>query len=221
MAYILRPGIRFCEASGRLVFLDLPRDRYLCLDQGVEQRLRQTVLSGSSCERDPMLDGLVRGGLLEQSERPAAPTQPPSLPEANISLMDVAGGARPPLPAIVRAGVAVVRARASLRRRGMAATIAQAAGQRARAGPGCENTAAIGRVAAAFARADRYLSPLDQCLPRSLALAATLARRGLAGRLVIGVRLRPFLAHSWVQTGRAVLNDRPDIVRTFVPILVI
>ena len=79
----------------------------------------------------------------------------------------------------------------------------------------------IGRVAAAFARADRYLSPLDQCLPRSLALAEALAGLRLAGRLVVGVRLRPFLAHSWVQTDRVVLNDRPDIVRTFVPLLVI
>jgi hypothetical protein len=77
------------------------------------------------------------------------------------------------------------------------------------------------RIARAFMRADLVLSPLDQCLPRSIALASTLARRGISASLVIGVRLRPFLAHSWVQSGTLLLNDRPDVVCTFVPILVV
>jgi hypothetical protein len=39
--------------------------------------------------------------------------------------------------------------------------------------------------------------------------------------LVIAVSLRPFLAHSWVQQGDVLLNERVDVARTFTPILVI
>jgi hypothetical protein len=163
----------------------------------------------------------VLRGIVERSDRPAILAPPPSLPEANGSLLDFAGGARPGPLDVARAGAAVIRARSSLRRRGIAATIEAAARRRATSGPGACDMNRIGRVAAAFARADLYLSPLDRCLPRSLALARALARRRLSGRLVIGVRLRPFLAHSWVQTGTVALNDRPDVVRTFVPLLVI
>ena len=221
MAYALRTGVHFCEASGRLVFLDVPRDRYFCLEEAVERRLRQTVLSNASPDEDATLDGLVRQGILERSGRRAAPAAPPSLPHANASLLDCSRSAKPGLPEVARAGVRIILTRSLLRRRGFAAAIEATARRRARAGSGERDMDGIGRVTAAFARADRYLSPLDQCLPRSLALAGALAGLRLAGRLVLGIRLRPFLAHSWVQTDRVVLNDRPDIVRTFVPMLVI
>jgi len=221
MAYALRPGIRFCEASGRLVFLDLPGDRYFCLDEAVERRLRQTVLSDSPPHEDALLDRLVHRGILQWSDRPAAPAGPPALPGASTSLLDFAGAGRPPLSDVARAGAGIIRARSSLRRRGMAVAVEAVARRRASSGSGNRDLVAIGRIAAAFARADLYLSPLDQCLPRSLALARALATRRLAGRLVVGVQLRPFLAHSWVQTDAVVLNDRPDVVRTFVPLLVI
>jgi len=45
--------------------------------------------------------------------------------------------------------------------------------------------------------------------------------RGLAADLVVGVRLNPFAAHSWVQAGSHVLNDRMDSVRTYTPVLVL
>ena len=38
---------------------------------------------------------------------------------------------------------------------------------------------------------------------------------------VIGVSLYPFAAHSWVQCGTALVNDRLDRVRHFTPILTI
>src|SRR3546814_15197290 len=57
-------------------------------------------------------------------------------------------------------------------------------------------------TAAAFVRAWRYRNATDQCLVRSIAMRAMLARRGLGSDLVIGVML-PFSAHFWLPVGRS------------------
>jgi len=59
------------------------------------------------------------------------------------------------------------------------------------------------------------------CLHDSLALVAFLAAEGAFPRWVIGVKTRPFGAHSWVQMGTTVLNDQHEMVRQFRPILVV
>lgn len=73
----------------------------------------------------------------------------------------------------------------------------------------------------AFSAADRILSPHDRCLPRSMALARTLAGAGHSASLVLGVRVNPFAAHAWVQMGDAVIGDDLDRVRAYRPILVL
>jgi hypothetical protein len=48
----------------------------------------------------------------------------------------------------------------------------------------------------------RFLPGDTRCLRRSLVLLQLLARRGIAARLVIGVRTGPdFLGHAWVECG--------------------
>lgn len=61
----------------------------------------------------------------------------------------------------------------------------------------------------------------DKCLHDSLALVGFLASEGAFPRWVIGVKTRPFGAHSWVQSGGTVLNDQHENVRRFRPILVV
>ena len=61
----------------------------------------------------------------------------------------------------------------------------------------------------------------DRCLHDSLSLVVFLAFKGLSASWVIGVRTRPFGAHSWVQSGSLVLNDQHEQVRAFRPILVV
>jgi hypothetical protein len=38
---------------------------------------------------------------------------------------------------------------------------------------------------------------------------------------VIGVKLRPFAAHSWVQSGPWLVNDRIDMIRAYTPIMAV
>jgi hypothetical protein len=78
----------------------------------------------------------------------------------------------------------------------------------------------LASVEASFALVDRLLRSHAQCLPRSLVLHRHLSVRSHHPSLCIGVRLRPFAAHAWVQVGAYVVCDRLDVVRTFTPILI-
>lgn len=64
-------------------------------------------------------------------------------------------------------------------------------------------------------------SARDRCLHDSLSLIRFLGAQGLFPQWIIGVRTRPFAAHSWVQSGNLVLNDLHEHVRAFRPILVV
>jgi hypothetical protein len=77
------------------------------------------------------------------------------------------------------------------------------------------------REVQAFERARLLRSAAGRCLPRSIALALCLARRRCRAHLVLGVKLAPFAAHSWVQVQDAVLGDELEEVLRYTPILVV
>lgn len=56
---------------------------------------------------------------------------------------------------------------------------------------------------------------LSRCLPHALLLRSYLRIGGHRSMLVIGVRLFPFEAHSWVQAGDVVLTDDLDLVAAY------
>jgi hypothetical protein len=211
MPYLLPNQVSFCEVSGRLIFLDLLHDRYFCLRPAAEAAFRNKLPIGSEQQTDEAFRAV--------DDRPVA-LLARTVPTATRSVLDQPAIARPGWAEVACACAALLAARASLRRRGLAATVSRMREIMAARSNSIQASTSE-RIARAFMRADLVLSPLDQCLPRSIALASTLARRGISASLVIGVRLRPFLAHSWVQSGTLLLNDRPDVVCTFVPILVV
>ena len=53
------------------------------------------------------------------------------------------------------------------------------------------------------------------CLQRSSVLVRMMRQKGIAARLVIGVRQLPFRSHAWVEVDGAVVNDRPHLCATF------
>jgi len=69
-----------------------------------------------------------------------------------------------------------------------------------------------------------YCRPLmftsrDRCLLDALTLMYFLIGRGIRATWVFGVRLEPFRAHCWVQHDNIVLNDTPEHVAAFTPIM--
>jgi hypothetical protein len=76
-------------------------------------------------------------------------------------------------------------------------------------------------------RARRFLAarPLlpfkPNCLLDSLALLSWLGWTRRGAMLVFGVKLEPFAAHCWIQTGSLILNDSVDNVERFGPVRVL
>jgi hypothetical protein len=66
-----------------------------------------------------------------------------------------------------------------------------------------------------FQRMRPFIPWLSRCLPHALLLRAYLRRTGCPSTLVIGVRIFPFEAHSWVQAGDTVLNDDVERVAAY------
>ena len=221
MFYALRDGVTFCETGGRFLFLDVPRDRYFCLGQRLEVAFRDFLNVDEEIDRRRAPAILIEQGLLIPAEEKAEIRPAPAPAEVSGSILDEISGAASGMRLVFMAATALQSARRSLRRRGLASTLDKLAALR-RAPvrqPGGEQR--LAKTVAAFEQINLLFSPLDQCLPRSIALAETLWQAGVEAKFVIGVRARPFLAHSWVQCGPIAANERVDIVRTFTPILVI
>ena len=108
----------------------------------------------------------------------------------------------PPAKAALAAEVVVayVRARRSLRRRGLPATLASLRAvpvQEAGDGDAVARGRRLGRV---VARTLGRLPADGRCLSQSLVLTRLLAARGIDSRLVIAVRpAETFAAHAWVE----------------------
>jgi hypothetical protein len=76
-------------------------------------------------------------------------------------------------------------------------------------------------LADAFARMAVWVPVSRKCLIRSLLLLLFLARAGAKADWVFGVRTWPFGAHCWVQSGETCLDDEPERLAGYHPILVV
>jgi Transglutaminase-like superfamily len=88
---------------------------------------------------------------------------------------------------------------------------------------GAPDPAVEQRVAWAVQAVARRLPTVFRgCLPQALAACAMLRRRGIAARLVIGVRRAPapgpIEAHAWVESGGRVILGGMDDLPSFVPL---
>jgi hypothetical protein len=102
--------------------------------------------------------------------------------------------------------VAYGRARRELRRAPIEQVVARLRqlGPFAVEAPGAPEREEARRLGWVVVRGLRLLPGDTRCLRRSLVLLQLLARRGIAARVVIGVRTNPnFLAHAWVECGGA------------------
>lgn len=219
MAYRLAPGVSFCQVGDRLFFLDIRRDRYVCLAAAAE-RVFGRMIEGKPIEaRDiAALEGLVRSGLLIETaddERPLRCVLPPP-PRSSLLDMNVPIS----IGEVMHALIDWQTARAQLRIMGLNPALERL--RRAKRGlQQAHPKTDAARIAAAFAGSGFAATTHDHCLPIAIAAAHRLVRSGFDANLVIGIMPRPFGAHSWVQVDDQLATDRIDAVRPFVPILVI
>ncbi|MEJ5979139.1 lasso peptide biosynthesis B2 protein [Novosphingobium sp. PS1R-30] len=207
----LHPALSFCRIHDRYLFLDLPGDRYFGLGQELAEAFGN-LLAGTATPA--ACDLLAHRGVVVP--RDGTPIEPCPDLAARRSLLD---GDMPPPPVGRVASLAwsFARTRSSLRRQGIVAMADRLAAARRASPTSFEHTDLVSS-AAAYDRLCLLRGAHDLCLPHSLALALDLVRRGCPAEVVLGVQLRPFGAHCWVECENALVNDRFDRVRLYTPI---
>lgn len=220
MGFALRSGVSFCEVGDRLLFLDVPADRYFCLSESAEREFQLLLKTGALISDGAVVRMLQTGMLVEvEGESLPLPCRAPLAP--SDSLLDL----QLPKPrASMQLGAlqGLMAARLSVRLQPLQRVLEQLPVRKARVRLNQADRADVMReVAAAFDWTRTMMRSHDQCLPRSLAVAQRLASLGVEADFVMGVSLNPFAAHSWVQCGASLVNDRVDAVRHFTPILCI
>ncbi len=219
--YRLRDNLYHCRSGGRSIFLDVDANKYFCLPDPIEKAFAEYI-EGNSRTTYPELDTLVIRGVLvpDQMSEGIAADIPLPIPTSEIGAW---ASAAPSAFQVVRAITYQISAELSLRYSSFAAVKFKLAKRSAQV-RGCSHQLPheeIAKIAAAFERTSLVLASADRCLVRSLALMSMMHARGIAPRLIFGVRTNPFSAHCWVQFRDVVLNDSAEHARLFVPILVI
>lgn len=221
MAYLLRDGLSYCAVDDRLVFLDLPSDRYFCLSPVIETEFRR--LAETPAPDGAALERLLPKGFPHECQHgislcdvPAATHETPGEPGKTTALDN-----------LTAAGL-ILRCRAQLKVRGLARAIQHLIDRKVAvandaqtlpAGPDIDRT--LARVAGSFQMASSFIGTHKRCLPWSLAIAHRLLAQRISPLLVLGVRLTPFAAHAWVQVDRTLVGERRERTEMFTPILAV
>lgn len=221
MTYALAPTFSFCNPGGQHVFLDIGRDRYFALSAPAEASFARLVAAErlSDLDRAHLATLKNEGLLVDSGDRP--PPKPCSAPVALSSILDrddlPSSSVFPTLSATAR----LTRAKSTIRRVPLYRLIDDFGIVKTALGVSTlpASVTTISRLAVAFKSAARLVGALDQCLALSFALARRALELHLNADLLIGVKLRPFEAHAWVQIDGTVVSDRLDAVRPYTPIL--
>lgn len=233
--YRLADHVRACTHDGQVILLDLRRDKYLGLAGSQGAALSHAISdwpAGKACTGSSPDPSTLNGWLQQlRARKMLADATPgrrsPASIEEPVASLDVAAwsadqhiGWRRALNLARSASIAAFWMRCfslaeievRVRRTRKPASADDAA----------QHLEHLRDVMSSYCRLRPFLFTVhDRCLFDSLTLVRFLAREGLSARWVIGVRTRPFGAHSWVQSGRLVLNDVHDHVRTYTPILAV
>jgi hypothetical protein len=221
-----------CVASGHIVFLDLERDKYLCLDLEATAALLPYLHERSLVIGDPppacacgagishtlteleqrnLIASVPLGQAASSVEHVACPTRSLSAPTGDEYHCTAA--------AACKVFLAVTRSAVMLRWRTLASTVAHVT-QRRNSAVGSRVPVGLETLVQRFASCRPRFGSTDACLFHSVALLDFLALHGLYPKLVFGVSMRPFHAHCWVQHEDTVVGDTLERVSQFTPIMV-
>ena len=188
--------LSFGLVDGRPVFVDVADDTYFALEREEEHKFLQQ-LGGSDL-----------------------PQQVACQWPKKSALSGVRGFGRPTLGEILAVGRLLLEVRNAIRRQPIADILAEVLFIRP---ADRSRTAAAnpGAAAVRFAIARRFVPIGGNCLSDSFALVRWLASHGESAALVFGVKLDPFAAHCWVQSGEMLLNDHLGRIERFTPVRIV
>jgi hypothetical protein len=231
----LSKHIYLAQTAEYLVALDLKRNKYLGISHAQERALSE-VVSGlpirelSDCSNDQrdrddcgsLIAGMIRDGMLTDDPNAGKQARLLSLPQpataliegysevpAQVRLRDVKNfclscliKVSAPTSSLQRVVSRVAKRRATVPHSGTSTDL-----ERAR------------ELVSIFCDCRPFLfTARGSCLFDSLALLDFLSRYSTFPQLVIGVQVRPFTAHAWLQSDTVTLNDTPEFVRGYTPI---
>jgi hypothetical protein len=165
---------------------------------------------------------MLAHGMLVTDPRLGKPAVPVTMPRPERTLVEFDLDTRPRARAahLLRFARSCLRAQLSLKLAPMQSIVEAVRERKARLRHG--PVAEIRPLVAAFIRLrPLFYSVRAACLLDSLTLLHFLGAEGIGPEWVFGVKTEPFDAHCWVQQGEVILNDVPDRVRQYSPILVV
>lgn len=244
----LADDVFLCLTGDRIVFLDLRRNKYLCLNQQHSQvalslfdrptnlctESQRSVgrLSQSVAKSPPAVDGDVRSimqalieqGLLEERREDEGRTTSPTVEAPTHALsrdrseLSTAKTLRH-APNFLRS---TLIASWKLKSYSMQQTVRSVQRRKQQRGDAYNKEFTFtSDLAAIFQHLRPYYPRKYLCLYDSLALLEFLAGYDIFPEWVFGVTAEPFNAHCWVQDNHRVLNDSVEFVRGFTPIMVV
>lgn len=225
----------YCIANDHMVFLDLPRNRYLCLGsrdtqillrlmskdaQTAMQRFRR--IARTSDERR-VLHALYSNNLIGNSGLAALSMRSPPLtaPSTSLLQMKTSGDAEAWFGHFLPFLYAAVSASWKLRTYSMQRLVHTVRERRAEKNTRPRRKRQLRALVMAFHQLRPLYFRRYLCLYDSLALLEFLRLFDLHPQWVFGVATKPFSAHCWVQSDDMVLNDAVERVQHYSPIMAV
>jgi hypothetical protein len=244
--YRLAPSVHACRLRGHVVLLDVRRDEYLGIDAadshgfaslidgwpvpdpaGFEPVLTDTV--GATALLEMLEKGIVqaRGARPQRHGRWPARETTVTLPAPAEALIEgySSDSSHIRFALAARFVAASLSARALLRCRTLEYVVGRVRARNRRASERVRDPIDLERLricVGSFRRLCPVLFTTQKaCLFDSLALSEFLAGYRYFPRWVFGVAADPFAAHCWLQQDAVVVNDTPDHVGRFTPIMIV
>jgi hypothetical protein len=235
--YWMPAHVRACPTSSGAVILDLKRNRYFGIGTKetralftLEQNWSQAnSRAGQLLEPMPMDSALrmanhfVEAGFLSRdAPEPALTTGAIDLSGTLTSVgHEVGRSVRVGLVHFVRFLRACAWARRALRSRTLYSVACEISSAKRQLSQSFDSQRAV-ELVCVFRRLRPFaFTAKDQCLFHALALVKFLSYYDVFPTWVIGVRARPWAAHSWVQEGNLLLDSNPEHVCEYTPILTV
>lgn len=213
-----RKGISFCIVDGKTIFLDVLADRYFALPDESDTAFQQALLRGAESSDICALPGIH--DLIDHDDRSAFSATPAVCPPPQNDFEDWPS-ARPTAMSCLQSAFLQYWAARQLKLRPLSVALDKISSTSKRGDTDSSSLNKANRIAAAYRTSIKLISSENRCLRRSIGLQLHMKASGVPTRLVIGVKVRPFAAHAWVQLGHCVVNDRVENASQYAPILVI